>query len=66
LKQQKYLEKIMKKLARVGLEAWVPAPRVWAAAPHAAPPHRHLLLLNSSTFFYQKNLFMRSLDLILS
>jgi hypothetical protein len=63
LKQQKYLEKIVKKLARVGLKAWAPAPRVWAAAQPAAPPHHRLL---PTQFFYQKNLFMRSLDLILS
>jgi hypothetical protein len=49
LKQQKYLEKIVKKLAGVRLEAWAPAPRVWVAAPPATLPHRRLL---PTRFFY--------------
>jgi hypothetical protein len=39
----------VKKLAGVRLEAWVAAPRVWAAAPLATPP-RHRLL--PTQFFY--------------
>jgi hypothetical protein len=56
----------VKKLAGVGLEAWAPAHRVWAATHLLRHLAATFCLLDSSIFFYQKNLFMRSLDLILS